>query len=72
MTFMEEDIDDGFMTGDIMPSKYDAHDVREVAQSQKHLTPSQRNDLEAIFLEHTVLFDGQMKKYTGGQVTFEY
>ena len=68
--FLEEDLDDGFLTGEILPSKYDYNDVREVAQQQTHLTPSQRNDLEAIFLEHQMLFDGQLKKYTGGQVHF--
>jgi len=66
--FLEEDLDNGLFTGEIMPSAYDYHDVREVAQQQMHLMPSQRNDLEAIFLEHQTLFDGQLKKYTGGQV----
>jgi len=42
--------------------------VREVAQQQMHLMPSQRNDLEEIFLEHQMLFNGQLKKYTEGQM----
>jgi len=66
--FLEEDLDDGYVTGKILPSKYDYNDVREMAQQQTYLTPSQRNDLEAIFLEHQTLFNGQLKKYTGGQV----
>jgi len=30
--FLEEDLDDGFFSGEILPSAYDYHDVHEVAQ----------------------------------------
>jgi len=54
--FLEEDLDAGFLTSTILPSECDYHVAREVAQQQMHLPPSQRNDPEAIFLEHQTLF----------------
>ena len=53
---------------DIQESTYDPADMKKVAQAQTHLTQEQRDDLEKIFMRHTTLFDGQLKKYTGGQV----
>ena len=64
---LEEELNDGFVN-DILPATYEAHDVSKVAQAQHHLEPEQRNDLEAIFLEHTKLFDGRLKEYTGDPV----
>jgi len=54
--FLEEDIDAGSLTSTILPSACNYHVVREVVQQKMHLPPSQRNDLEAIFLEHQTLF----------------
>ena len=64
MDFLEEDL----YAADILPSKYDPADMEQLAQAQIHLSAEQRNHLEKIFKEHTILFDGQLKKYTGGQV----
>ena len=54
--FLEEDLDDGFLTGTSLPTKCNYHVVREVAQQQMHLMPSQQNDPEVIFLEYQTLF----------------
>jgi hypothetical protein len=64
LNFLEQDL----FVADILPSKYEAADVHQLAQAQQHLTLQQRKDLEQVLQEHTTLFDGHLKKYTGGQV----
>ena len=61
---LEEELEDG-LASDIMSSAYASHDVRQVAQSQTHLTLEQQSDLEAILREFPALFDGKLKKYKG-------
>ena len=46
-------------------------DVEEVANSCTHLTPSQREELKALMLKHTKLFDGTLGKYPGEPMHIE-
>ena len=47
----------------IVNSDYHRVDVEQVAQSQCHLSQSQRNDLASLFHKHTKLFSGELRTY---------
>jgi hypothetical protein len=60
--FFGDDFLDAYATP-IMDAKYEEMDVEEVADGQKHLTPAQREDLQALFRRYRKLFDGSLGVY---------
>ncbi len=44
----------------ILDAKYEQVDVDDVADNQKHLTPTQREEFKAVFCKHRQLFDGTL------------
>jgi hypothetical protein len=61
----------GYKSRDILESKYDAVDPLNVAQQQKHLTPSQRQDLANLLSKYRKLFSGELGKYPKKKVHLE-
>ena len=60
--FIGEDFLDSFAT-EILDAKYEHVDVADVAAAQKHLSPSQREDLKAVLSKYRKLFDGTLGCY---------
>jgi len=48
---------------DILDAKYEALDIQECVDKQKHLTESQRLDLNRLLLKYKKLFDGSLGVY---------
>ncbi|GAX21143.1 hypothetical protein FisN_UnNu089, partial [Fistulifera solaris] len=61
----------GYKSKDILESKYESVDPTSVALQQKHLTPSQRQDLAQLFSKYKKLFSGQLGKYHRKKVHLE-
>jgi hypothetical protein len=57
--FFGDDFLDAFATP-ILDAKYEQVDVDDVADNQKHLTPTQREELKAVFRKYRKLFDGTL------------
>jgi hypothetical protein len=53
----------GYKSKTIKRSLYEAHDLHTVAEQQKHLTPSQRQDLTDLLSRYPKLFSGKLGKY---------
>ena len=49
-------------------STYDPADLEKVASDCKHLTENQRSQLLQLLKRHPTLFDGILRRYTGGQI----
>ena len=58
--------EDGFTT--ILESKYDAADLKSVVKECDHLTKEQQDKLLKVMEQFPTLFDGKLRKYTGGEV----
>jgi hypothetical protein len=50
-------------TKDILSSKYEQADTRDVAHAQKHLTQRQREELATLLQNFTTLFSGKLGYY---------
>jgi len=61
-----DDFLDAFATP-ILDAKYEQVDVDDVADNQKHLTPTQREELKAVFRKYRKLFDGTLGVYVPSQ-----
>ena len=73
MQIEEDDLtfEDCYGAQEILDAKYEKVDVEEVANSCTHLTPKQREELKALMLRHTKLFDGTLGKYPGEPMHIE-
>ena len=72
----DDDEDDDDSTSDdlyaeMMDSKYEGTTPAEVAQSCKHLTQEQRDDLEKLLSKFDKLFDGKLRKFTDEKIHLE-
>jgi hypothetical protein len=59
---------DECLSSDILQSKYEPSNIRQIAQGQKQLTPSQHNELEEILLKFPKLFSGGLGKFNGKKI----
>ena len=58
-------------TKEILESKYDAADPKAIAESCKHLTPEQRDDLAKLLSKFDVLFNGELRAFTDEKIHLE-
>jgi hypothetical protein len=60
LDLVEDDLitTDEYLLSKILQSKYEPSNIQQIAQGQKQLTPSQRNELEEILLKFPKLFSG--------------
>lgn len=61
----------GYKSKDILESKYEEVDPSHVASQQKHLTPSQRQDLQNLFSKYKKLFSGKLGNYHRKKIHLE-
>jgi hypothetical protein len=59
---------DECLSSNILQSKYEPLNIRQIAQGQKQLTPSQRDELEEILLKFPKLFSGGLGKFNGEKI----
>jgi Reverse transcriptase (RNA-dependent DNA polymerase) len=59
---------DKCLSSDILQSKYKPLNIRQIAQGQKQLTPSQCDELEEILLKFPKLFSGGLGKFNGEKI----
>jgi hypothetical protein len=60
---------DESLSSDILQSKYEPSNIQQIAQGQKQLTPSQRDELlEEILLKFPTLFSGGLGKFNGEKI----
>jgi Reverse transcriptase (RNA-dependent DNA polymerase) len=59
---------DECLSSDILQSKYELSNIRQIAQGQKQLTPSQHDELEEILLKFPKLFSGGLGKFNGKKI----
>jgi hypothetical protein len=59
---------DECLSSDILQSKYEPLNIRQITQGQKQLTPSQREELEEILLKFPKLFSGGLGKFDGEKI----
>jgi hypothetical protein len=59
---------DKCLSSDILQSKYEPSNIRQIAQGQKQLTPSQHDELEEILLKFPKLFSGGLGKFNGKKI----
>jgi hypothetical protein len=52
---------DECLSSDILQSKYEPSNIQQIAQGQKQLMPSQRNELEEILIKFPKLFSGGLR-----------
>jgi hypothetical protein len=62
---------EGYKSKTIKSSLYEEQDPHFVAQQQKHLTPSQRQDLTVLLSKYPKLFSGKLGKYPHCKVHLE-
>jgi len=55
----------------ILDNDYEAADLAQVAQDQSHLTPEERDQLEALLLKYKPLFDGTLGAWTHDEYHLE-
>ena len=53
----------------ILESKYDKQDLHAIAVQQKHLTPDQQEQLEAVLEKYSPLFSGKLGEWDGEEVS---
>jgi hypothetical protein len=70
LDLIEDDLitTDKCLSSDILQSKYQPSNIRQIAQGQKQLTPSQRDELEEILLKFPKLFSGGLGKFNGKKI----
>jgi hypothetical protein len=70
LDLVEDDLitTDECLSSDILQSKYELSNIRQIAQGQKQLTPSQCNELEEILLKFPKLFSGGLGKFNGKKI----
>jgi hypothetical protein len=56
------------LSSNILQSTYVPSNIRQIAQGQKQLTPSQRNELEEILLKFPKHFSGGCGKFNGKKI----
>jgi hypothetical protein len=59
---------DECLSSDILQSKYEPLNIQQIAQGQKQLMPSQRDELEEILLKFPKLFCGGLSKFNGKKI----
>jgi hypothetical protein len=59
---------DKCLSSNILQSKYKPLNIQQIAQGQKQLTPSQRDELEEILLKFAKLFSGGLGKFNGKKI----
>jgi hypothetical protein len=59
---------DKCLSSDILQSKYEPSNIQKIAQGQKQLMLSQRNELEEILLKFPKLFSGGLGKFNGKKI----
>jgi hypothetical protein len=59
---------DECLSSDILQSKYELSNIQQIAQGQKQLMPSQRDELEEIVLKFPKLFSGGLGKFNGEKI----
>jgi hypothetical protein len=59
---------DECLSSDILQSKYELSNIRQIAQEQKQRTPSQRDELEEILLKFPKLFSGGLGKFNSEKI----
>ena len=66
------DIDESYLSVPILDAKYDKWSIDEVISEHcAHLNPTQQDDLRALLVRHTKLFDGTLGKYPGEPMHIE-
>jgi hypothetical protein len=67
LNLVEDDLitTDECLSSNILQSKCEPSNIRQIAQGQKQLTPSQRDELEEILLKFPKLFSGGRGKLNG-------
>jgi hypothetical protein len=71
-TDMETDsVSEESLVAQILESKYEKWSPEEVGNSQKHLTPSQKKDIEDLVRKHPKLFSGDLGCYPYKQIHLE-
>ena len=58
------ELEDSYKAQPILDAKYEKMDVEEVVDSCTHLSPKQWEELKALMLKHTKLFDDTLGKYS--------
>jgi hypothetical protein len=59
---------DECLSSNILQSKYEPSNIRQIAQGQKQLMPSQRDELEEILLKFPKLLSGGLGKFNGKKI----
>lgn len=54
---------------EILESKYDQQDLRQVANEQQHLSSKQREKLYSLLHKHSKIFEGRLGKWPGEKVS---
>jgi hypothetical protein len=71
LNLIEDDLitTDECLSSNILQSKYEPSNIRQITQGQKQLTPSQRDELEEILLKFPKLFSrGGLGKFNGEKI----
>jgi hypothetical protein len=70
LNLVEDDLitTDEYLSSHILQSKYEPSNIRQIAQGQKQLTPSQRDELEEILLKFPKFFSGGLGKFNGEKI----
>ena len=56
---------------EILPSNYKPVDLKEIADSCKHLSDKQREQLHKLLVKHQQVFDGKLRAYTDEYIHLE-
>jgi hypothetical protein len=59
---------DECLSSHILQSKYEPSNIRQIAQGQKQLMPSQHDELQEILLKFPKLFSGGLGKFNGEKI----
>jgi hypothetical protein len=70
LDLVEDDLitTDKCLSSDILQSKYKPSDIRQIAQGEKQLMPTQPDELEEILLKFPTLFSGGLCKFNGEKI----